>query len=55
MNARKWLEENNSKLRRVFRWADGSWKEIDVAEVEEDDRIEEIEEYEMENLILLAD
>ena len=55
MNARKWLEENNSKLRRVFRWVDGSWKEIDVAEVTDYDTIEEIEEYEMENLILLAD
>ena len=55
MNARKWLEENNNKLRRVFRWIDGSWKEFHVAEVEEDDRIEEVVEYPMENLILLAD
>ena len=54
MNAREWLEKNIAKLRRVFRWIDGSWKEIDVAEVEEDDRIEEIEEYPMENLVLLA-
>ena len=54
MNAREWLEKNIAKLRRVFRWIDGSWKEIDVAEVEEDDRIEEIEEDPMENLVLLA-
>ena len=55
MNAREWLERNIAKLRKVFRWVDGSWKEIDPAEVTDYDTIEEIEEYPMENLILLAD
>jgi hypothetical protein len=44
MNARKWLEENKGELVAVFRWVGhGFWKEIDPAEIEEEETIEEIE------------
>lgn len=56
MNARKWLEENKGKMVAVFRWVGGGfWKEIDPAEVEEDEEIEVIETVEQEIwLYLLA-
>ena len=55
MNARKWLEENKDKMVAIFRWVGhGCWKEIDPAEVEEDETIEEIETVEQETWLYLA-
>ena len=49
MNARKWLEENKDKMVVIFRWVGyGFWKEIDPAEIEEDDEVQEIEQVKME-------
>lgn len=55
MNARKWLEENKGKMVAVFRWVGGGfWKEIDPAEVEEGEMIEEIEIVKHETWLYLA-
>ena len=55
MNARKLLEDTKGKLVAVFRWVGGGcWKEIDPAEVEEEETIEEIETVEQETWLYLA-
>jgi hypothetical protein len=55
MKAQRWLEENKDKMVVVFRYAGGGfWKEIDPAEVEEDEEVQEIEQLEMEVWLYLA-
>ena len=49
MNARKWLEENKGKMVVVFRYVGGGfWKEIDHAEIEDDEKVQDIERVEKE-------
>ena len=55
MKAQKWLEENKGKLVVVFRYVGGGfWKEIDPAEVEEDEEVQEIEQVGMEVWLYLS-
>lgn len=55
MKAQKWLEENKGKMVVVFRYACGGfWKEIDPAEIEEDEEVQEFEQVEQEIWLYLA-
>ena len=53
MKAREWLRKHSNELVRVFRWVDNAWKEIEPAEVEEDDLVYDEENEVMENLLFL--